>query len=240
MTNRIEGTTALVTGANGGLGRALVAELLSRGAARVYATGRSVDALADLAAHDRVEALTLDVTDPASVARAADAAEGVSLLLNNAGTLASYDLLGAEDEALRRDLDTNYFGPLNTVRAFRPSLEATGGAVVNVLTIVSLASMPGIGGYGASKAAAHSLTQALRAQLAPVGVRVHGAFPGPIDTAMIRSFEMDKTSPADVARAILEGVSEGLEDIFPDPMSAQMGAVYQRAPKELERTFGSF
>jgi len=239
MPHSIQNTVALVTGANRGLGRALVLRLLERGAAKVYATARDPKSLAELTKRDaRVVSLALDVTNETSVDTAAEAAKDVRLLINNAGVLASFDLLQAETDALRRDLEVNFFGALRTTRAFLPALE-DGGAIVNVLTVASLASMPMIGGYGASKAATFSMTQSLRGQLAPRGISVHGVFPGPIDTDMIRSFEMPKTSPEDVAKAIVEGVAKGAEDIYPDPMSQDAGALWERAPKELEHRFGS-
>jgi NAD(P)-dependent dehydrogenase (short-subunit alcohol dehydrogenase family) len=234
---KIKDTIALVTGANRGLGRALVSELLARGARRVYAAGRDLRAIPE---DPRVVPLRLDVTDAAQVEAAAAAAADVRLLVNNAGSLASMSVLGSSREALQRDLDVNYHGALNVARAFAPALAAApsgDAAIVNVLAIVSLASMPGIGGYSASKAAAWSLTQALRAELRAKGVRVHAAFPGPIDTDMTRGLELPKASAADVARGILDGVEAGQDDIAPDPMSADVLATFLRSPRELERSF---
>jgi NAD(P)-dependent dehydrogenase (short-subunit alcohol dehydrogenase family) len=172
------------------------------------------------------------------VAAAAEAAQDVQLLINNAGLLASYGVLASPEEALRRDMETNFFGTLAMARAFAPVLERRGGgAMVNFLTVVALAGMPGIGGYCASKAAALSLTQCLRADLGKKGIRVHGVFPGPVDTDMIRSFEMPKTSPAAVAAAVLDGVAAGVDDIFPDPMSRQMHAVWLSDPRAVEKQF---
>jgi NAD(P)-dependent dehydrogenase (short-subunit alcohol dehydrogenase family) len=236
MTTSIQNSVALVTGANRGLGCALVEQLLERGAAKVYATARDPKALADLG--EKVVPLALDVTDDASIAAAAKVAGDVRILFNNAGVLASFDLLESEPEALQRDLEVNFFGPLRTTRAFLPSL-GEGGAIVNVLTVASLASMPMIGGYGASKAAAFSMTQSLRAQLAERGVGVHAVFPGPIDTDMIRDFEMPKTSPRDVAAAILDGVASGEQNIYPDPMSKDAGALWEKAPEELAQRFAA-
>lgn len=231
---KLEDTVALVTGANRGLGRALVEALLARGARRVYAASRDAGAHSD----PRVVALRLDVTDPDQVQAAAAAAPDVRLLVNNAGVLASMSVLTSEPAELRRDLDVNYHGVLDVVRAFAPALIATGdAAIVNILSVVAMASMPGLGGYSASKAAAWSLTQSLRGELRPKGVRVHAAFPGPIDTDMIRGFEMPKTSPADVANAILDGVAAGHDDIAPDPTSADVLATFVRDPREIERRF---
>jgi NAD(P)-dependent dehydrogenase (short-subunit alcohol dehydrogenase family) len=162
-----------------------------------------------------------------------------SLLINDAGVLASGSLLASDIEALRQDIDTNYLGTLNVIRSFAPVIERQGGrAIVNVLTLIALASMPGFGGYSASKAAAYSMTQAVRAELGAKGIRVHAVFPGAVDTDMLRSVEMSKTSPQEIARAVLAAVEAGEEDIFPDPMSQQGHATWRYDPKALERQFG--
>jgi NAD(P)-dependent dehydrogenase (short-subunit alcohol dehydrogenase family) len=167
--------------------------------------------------------------------RAAAALAGdVNLVINNAGVLSSTSVLEAAVGDLQRDLETNFFGVLGVARAFVPVLRP-GSAIVNVLSVVSLASAPPLGGYSASKAAAWSLTQSLRAELAPRGVRVHAAFPGPIDTDMIRALDMPKTSPADVARALLDGVAAGSDEIFPDPMAAEIGATWAHDPRAVAR-----
>jgi NAD(P)-dependent dehydrogenase (short-subunit alcohol dehydrogenase family) len=237
---KIADTVALVTGANRGLGRALVAALLARGAGRVYAAARDPRAVPE---ERRVVPLRLDTADVAQVEVAAAAAPSVRLLVNNAGSLTSGSLLGGDRESLRHDMEVNYHGTLNIVRAFAPSLAAQtsqpsgDAAIVNVLSVVSMASMPALGGYSASKAAAWSLTQSLRAELRARGVRVHAVFPGPIDTDMARGLELVKTSAADVARAILDGIEAGHDDIAPDPMSAGVLATFLRDPRALERQF---
>jgi NAD(P)-dependent dehydrogenase (short-subunit alcohol dehydrogenase family) len=232
---KIENVTAFVTGANRGLGLALVDTLLARGAAKVYAASRDGKLPRD---DKRVVAVRLDVTKPDQIRAAAAAAADTRLLINNAGVLASLSVLAADQDHLRRDLDVNYHGVLATVRAFLDSLAASkDAAIVNVLSVVSMASMPALGGYSASKAAAWSLTQSLRAELAPRGIRVHAVFPGPIDTDMIRAFDLPKTSAADVARAILDGVAAGQDDIAPDPMAADTLATFLRDPRELARRF---
>ncbi len=234
-------TTALVTGASRGIGRAFVTDLLRRDAAHVYATARDPEALADLVALDpmRVTPLRLDVTDAAEIAAAAEAVDHLDLLINNAGTLGFGSLLEADHAEIERDMEVNFYGVLDVTRAFLPALETGGGAILNLLTLVSFGSMAGIGGYCASKAAALSMTQAMRAELAPRGVAVHAAFPGAVDTDMIRAFEMPKTPPEDVARAALNAVEADEEDSFPDPMAREIGAVWLRDPKAVERRFAS-
>lgn len=232
----IADTIAFVTGANRGLGRALVDALLAAGAKKVYAASRDgnpgiVDA--------RVVPVALDITDPAQVRAAAAAAPDVRILINNAGSLASFSVLDAEPKQIRHDLEVNFHGVLALVRAFVPSLATNGGAVVNVLSIASFAAMPALGGYSASKAAAWSLTQALRAELRAKKIAVHAVFPGPIDTDMIRTFTMAKASPASVAQAIVDGVREGQEDIAPDPVSTSVAATFAKDPRAIEQQFGA-
>jgi NAD(P)-dependent dehydrogenase (short-subunit alcohol dehydrogenase family) len=237
---QIKDSVALVTGANRGIGRAFVEALLERGAARVYATARDADALDALGRLDpRVRTLALDVTREADARNAAAVAADVSLLVNNAGVLSSGRAADVSVTALRGDLETNYIGTLLVTNAFAPALERHRGAVVNMLTIVALASMPGLAAYNASKAAALSLTQSFRSDLARRGVGVHAVFPGAVDTDMIRAFDMPKTPAIDVARATLAGVEAGDEDIFPDAMSRQLYAAWRSDPKAVERQFAA-
>ena len=238
MGRRIEGTVALVTGANRGIGKAFVEALLARGAARVYATARRPEALAGLAARhgDRVRALALDVTDPVAVAAAAEAAPDVRLLVNNAGVATVAPLLEhAALTALRVDLDVNVLALLDVTRAFAPALVRHGGVVVNLGSVASLVNFPLLPTYSVSKAATHSLTQALRAALAPQGVLVAGVYPGPVDTDMGQAVPFDKTPAPDVAHAVLDGVEAGDEEIFPDVMARGIGASYYADPRALER-----
>jgi len=233
---KLANSTVLVTGANRGLGRALVTAALERGARRVYAGARTLASLTDLP--ERVVPLQLDLTDPRSLAAAAERASDVTLLINNAGVLVSSGVLASAPEQIAQEFATNVIGTLAVSRAFAPGLPH-GSAIVNVLSVVSLANMPGLGVYSAAKAASYSLTQALRADLAPRGIRVHAAFPGAIDTDMVRTMEMPKTSPADVAAAILVGLEAGLDDIVPDPMGRELYAMWQRDPDELARALAN-
>jgi NAD(P)-dependent dehydrogenase (short-subunit alcohol dehydrogenase family) len=209
----IEGKTLLVTGANRGLGKALVQEALKRGARRVYAASRRPVAHAD----ERVIPVMLDVTDPAQIQQAADSVDSLDILINNAGISLPDDL--SDRAAFEQHLAVNLYGTLDVTQAFLPSLTRSHGAVVNVVSVGALAAVPVLPAYSVSKAAALSLTQSLRALLAGQSVSVHAVMPGPIDTDMVRDLDVPKTPPADVARASLDGVELGEEEIFPDPFS---------------------
>lgn len=238
---KMNNAVVLVTGANRGLGRALVQASLDAGARRVYAGARDAKQLEAVvrSAPDRIVPLALDITDSRSLEAAAAAAADITVLFNNAGVLASYNVLSSSAEQLAQEFTTNFFGLVGATKAFLPALERAGAAgdaaLVNVLSVVSLANMPAIGGYSASKAAAFSVTQALRADLVKKRISVHAVLAGSIDTDMVRTFEMPKTSPEAVAKGILDGVELGLEEILPDPMSRDLFALWKRDPKELEQ-----
>ena len=235
----IRGATVLVTGAGGGIGSAFVARLLARGAERVYGAGLElgrVRALGD----GRVSPVELDVTDGEGIAVLAAEIERLDLLINCAGILTMAGPLAGDLEDVERELQVHYLGSLRMIRAFLPLLEERGGAIVNMLSVAALSSMPSIGAYSSAKAAAHSMTQGLRAQLASRGVSVHGVYPGPVDTPMTKDLpELDgpKASPLAVADAILDGVEAGHEDIFPDRMGRDVGETWRSDPKEVERRF---
>jgi NAD(P)-dependent dehydrogenase (short-subunit alcohol dehydrogenase family) len=229
-------TTAIpaVTGAGRGLGRALVDELLRRGVPKVYALARDPSRVRR---DPRVVAIAFDLLDPDSIAAAAGSAADATLLINNASTALFAGPLDADPDAVRREMAVNYDGTYATIRAFVPVLESSGGHVVNVLSLLSLASTPPMTGYSASKAAAHSLTQSLRPVLAGKGIAVHGVYPGGIDTDMLAGVDAPKAPPADVAGAILDGLAADAEDIFPDPTSEAMSRTWLSDPKALERAF---
>ena len=230
-------TVALVTGANRGLGARLVSELLSAGARQVYATARDATSVAvQVRADPRVvRVLPLDVTDDMSVRAAAAAASDVNVLVNNAGVLHFGGALDGDLADYEQDMVTNYFGTLRVTRAFVPVLARNApAAVVNVLTLIALAPVPPMAGYSASKAAAHSITQALRAELRGRGIEVFGAYPGGIDTDMLAGVEADKAPPEIVAQRIITALAAGQTLIFPDDASAGAGSVYLADPVKLE------
>jgi NAD(P)-dependent dehydrogenase (short-subunit alcohol dehydrogenase family) len=222
--------TVLITGANRGIGQALVNEVLRRGAKRVYAGTRGPLPDAD----KRVTPLTLDVTNAAQIQAAVESVEALDILINNAG-LALYDDL-SDRAALEQQLAVNLFGPYGVIRAFLPLLARSRGAIVNNLSLVALAPLPITPAYSISKAAAFSMTQSLRLLLAGQGVSVHAVLTGPVDTDMTRGFDIPKSSPESVARAILDGVEKREEDIFPDPASGSVAQSWRSgAAKALER-----
>jgi NAD(P)-dependent dehydrogenase (short-subunit alcohol dehydrogenase family) len=231
---KIAHTAILVTGGNRGIGRALVEEALNRGAKRVYVGTRAALTHPD----DRVIPLTLDVTDAAQIQAAVNAVESLDVLVNNAG-LALYDDL-SDRAALERHLAVNLFGTYDMIRAFLPLLTRSGGAIVNNLSVNALAPLPLIPAYSISKAAAFNLTQSLRALLTERGVSVHAVLTGPVDTDMTRGLDIPKSSPESVARAIFDGVEEGEDDIFPDPMSSSVADNWRDgAAKTLERQYAA-
>jgi NAD(P)-dependent dehydrogenase (short-subunit alcohol dehydrogenase family) len=224
----------LVTGGNRGIGRALVEEALSRGAARVYAGTRQPFTHPD----GRVTALTLDVTSAVQIQAAADQIRSLDVLINNAG-IALYDDL-SDPSPLERQLAVNLFGSYAVTRAFLPLLTRSRGAIVNNVSTMALAPLPLTPSYSVSKAAAFSLTQSLRAILAGRGVSVHAVLTGPTDTDMTRGFDIPKASPESVARAIFDGVENGEEDIFPDPMSQSIAEGWRSGvAKTMERQYAA-
>jgi NAD(P)-dependent dehydrogenase (short-subunit alcohol dehydrogenase family) len=225
----------LVTGANRGIGQALVEEALRRGAKRVYAGTRQPLARID----GRVTPLTLDVTNAEQIHAAVKRVESLDVLINNAG-IALYDDLSNLD-AIGQHLAVNLFGMFNVTQAFLPMLKRSKGAIVNNLSMVALAALPVIPAYSISKAAAFNMTQSLRALLASQGVTVHAVVLGPIDTDMNRGFDIPKASPESAAQGIFDGLEKGEDDIFPDPASQSIAEGWRTGVvKALERQFAAF
>jgi NAD(P)-dependent dehydrogenase (short-subunit alcohol dehydrogenase family) len=233
---KIEGTIALVTGANRGIGRALTEALLARGARKVYATARNPEAPGFLHGQ-RIVGLRLDVTDADQVRAAAEAAPDIEIVFSNAGVALSRGI--ADSSVLsqaRLEMEVNYFGPLQLLQRLAPVLAKNGGgAVVTVGSAAGLTNVPFLPTYSASKAALHSLTQAARILLAAQGTSVFGVYPGPVDTDMARDLQIPKASARDVALAILDGIEAGREDIFPDPFATDFGRQFEASPKAAER-----
>jgi NAD(P)-dependent dehydrogenase (short-subunit alcohol dehydrogenase family) len=231
----IANKSVLITGANRGIGRALVDEALRRGAKQVYAAARSPFQHAD----KRVTPLVLDVTDTAQIAQAVNAVENLDVLINNAG-IAIYDDLN-HPEVIEQHMAVNVFGTLKVTRAFLPQFVRAKGAIVNNLSLAAIASLPMIPAYSISKAAGSNMTQSLRTLLKSQGVTVHGVFLGPIDTDMNRGLEIPKAPPAAAAQGIFDGLEKGEEDIFPDPASLPAAEGWRAGiTKGLEREFAAF
>jgi NAD(P)-dependent dehydrogenase (short-subunit alcohol dehydrogenase family) len=232
---KITNKTVLITGANRGIGKALVDEALRRGAKKVYAGMRSPVQHSD----KRVTPLMLDVTDPSQIQRAVGAVDSLDVLINNAG-IAIYDDLSNLD-VLDRTFSVNFLGLLKVTNAFLPLLKRSKGAILNNLSLAGLAPLPIIPSYSASKAAALNLTQSLRSLLASQGVTVHAVVLGPVDTDMNRGFNIPKVSTESAAVGIFDGLEKGEEEIFPDPTSQSIAEGWRAGvSKALERQFAAF
>ncbi|MFV2109244.1 SDR family oxidoreductase [Micromonospora sp. LOL_015] len=216
----ISGATALVTGANRGIGRHFAAQLVERGAATVYATARRPESV-DLPG---VRVLRLDVTDPDSVAAAAAATGDVTLLVNNAGVTTGADLVGGDLDLIRREMDTHFWGTLHMIRAFAPQL--AGGAILNVLSALSWSAYPGAGGYAAAKAAEWNLTNAVRLELAAQHTQVTGLLMGAVDTDMMASYDVPKSDPAVIVKAALDGLEAGEWEVLADETARAVKASF--------------
>lgn len=225
----IKNTTALVTGANRGLGRAFVQGLLDRGADKVYATARNPQTV-DLPG---VETLPLDITDPPSVGAVAEIATDVSLLVNNAGIQTGTDLVTGSLDTLRTELETNLIGHLQMIRAFAPALGTNGGgAIVNVLSAMSWFGLNGANSYHLTKAAAWAMTNGVRLELADQGTLVTAVHLGLADTDMSSAWDVPKISPSELVDAALDGVEAGSAEVLADEWSRGIKARLSLAPEE--------
>ncbi|MFF7559526.1 SDR family oxidoreductase [Streptomyces pseudovenezuelae] len=215
----IEGSVALVTGGSRGIGRALVTALYERGAKKVYATARDPRTVT----HPDAVPLALEVSDPASVAAAAEQAQDVTLLINNAGASVNASFLDAPVEDVRREFETNFFGPLLVTRAFVPVIERNGGG--HILNVHSVLSWLGVAGsYSASKAALWSQTNSLRLDLRPRGIEVTGLHVGYVDTDMTAKIDAPKVTPESVAAQALDGIEAGAFEVLADDLTRQVKA----------------
>ena len=237
MTETIKGSVVLITGATGAIAQALIAALEARGVAKVYAAARDISGLSASASLVPVK---MDVTSDDDVAKAAALAGDITLLINNAGVNHNTAFLLAPDLAIaREEIEINYLAPLRVTRAFAPALIRNHGAVLNVLTILARVNLPLMGSYCASKAAGLSLTQGLRGELGPKGVRVIAAMPGAVDTRMTAGLPIPKMAPADAAAEILDGYEAGEEDIYVGEMARGLAQGLAHDPKAVERQLAS-
>ncbi len=243
---KIENAVALVTGSNRGIGKSIVEALSKRGVKKVFAAMRVTETFRNnnstcLEKLGRtVELVSLDITKKDQIELAVQKAEGVNVLINNAG-IANYSGLIAEDnlDSARQEMEVNYFGTLEMIRAFAPVLKKNGGgSIVNILSVASLVNFPILGSYSASKAALSSLTQGVRAELASQETKVIGIYPGPIDTDMAKGIEMEKGAPEETAEGILDAIEGEKEDVFIDQMAVQLYDDYRNDPKAVEKQCG--
>jgi NAD(P)-dependent dehydrogenase (short-subunit alcohol dehydrogenase family) len=219
---KIRDSVAFVTGANRGIGSEFARQLVAAGARKVYAAARSPESIKI----DGVERVLLDVTKPETMAAAAKRFGDVNLLINNAGIALWTDFLAPDGiRAARSEMETNYFGPLELSRAFAPILKKNGGgAIINMLSVVSWVAVPTGGTYSASKAAAWSLTNGLRTALKTQGTRVIGVHVGPVDTDLASQLTLPKVQPAEVVRQTLSALEEGRSEVLVDEMTRQVKA----------------
>jgi len=233
MTETIKGSVVLITGATGAIAQALIAALKARGAAKIYAAARDISGLA---ASGGLVPIKMDVSSDDDVAKAAALATDVTLLINNAGINHNTSFMTAPDLAMaREEIEVNYLAPLRVTRAFAPALIKNHGAVLNILTILSRVNLPLMGSYCASKAAGLSLTQGLRGELAPRGVRIAAALPGAVDTRMTAGLPIPKMATADAATEILDGFEAGEEEIYVGEMARGLAQGLSADPKAVER-----
>jgi len=246
MANKIliEGKVALVSGANRGIGKAIVVELLENGAKKVYAGARKVDSLNELKEKypEKLVPIELDVTNDDTITKVKETAADIDILINNAGIFEFGNFLkGNLEESLKKNLDVNLWGLIKLTNAMLPILkDKDSAAIACVGSMVSFSSMPMGLTYSASKAAMHSVVQGLRGELKDSNILISGIYPGPIDTDMTKGFDMEKDSPETVAKNVVQGLKDGKEYIFPDKMSSQMGELYLKDPKKLEEEFSKW
>lgn len=225
----LKNAVVLVTGANRGIGAEFVAQLKERGAAKIYAAARDASAV-DV---DGVEPIQLDITNPSQIQAAADAAGDVQVLINNAGISTGTSLISGAVADIRREMDTNFYGPLLMTQAFAPILKANGGgAILNVVSALSWFTIPGAGAYAASKAAAWSLTDSARLELADQGTHVVGVYMGLVDTDMAAGVQAPKISPSALAAAGLDAIESGLDEVLADDWARLVKSVLALDPSE--------
>lgn len=241
MSFSVLGKTALVTGANRGIGKGFVEVLLKEGASKIYAGARRVSDLEEVIALNPavIEPIQLDVTSAADIENTAKSIQALDILVNNAGVvmpIANSDINAIEN--LRHEMEVNCFGPVMLTSQLLPVLKTSEqGAVINISSIAGIANYPDIGTYSISKAALHSYSQGLRAELANDGVAVLGVYPGPTDTRMAEGFDMDKPAADTVAIKAFESLSKGEGELYPDDFAKEMHKVFLSDPTQLTNVF---
>lgn len=241
---QLSNAVALVTGANGGIGSHFVEQLLHLETPKIYVCARNITKLDNLVALDpeRIIPMELDVTNPDSVRALTAQCPDVNLLINNAGTSLNQGFIAADDlESARAEMEVNYFGMLSMCRAFAPILKQQGGgAIVNMLSLLGKVCLPFSGSYSAAKAAAISITQGVRAELAAQNTLVVAVMPGTVDTELAKEWPNPKVAPAEVAKLALQAVIEDQEDVYPGEQAAQVSAQLLSDPKGAEKYMASF
>lgn len=239
-----KGKTALISGANRGIGKAIAIELLETGIKKVYVGARNTDSLKELVSTygNRIVPVQLDVTNKNSIENVAKQVTDLDILINNAGIFSIGKIFSDEYKtSLEENLNVNVWGVMNLSNALIQHLkkeEET--AIVNISSMAGLGNMPMCSTYSISKAAVHSINQGMRAELVNDNTLVVGVYPGPIDTDMIAHIPLEKDSPENVAKMIVKGLIDGTEDVFPDVMSRQTGEMYATSPKGIEQQFATF
>lgn len=240
----INNAVVLVTGANGGIGSHFVEQLLQLNVAKIYVCARTTSKLSNLVMLDpqRVIPVELDVTNSQSVTAAAARCPDVTVLINNAGTSLNQGIISAPDlEAARAEMEVNYFGMAAMCRAFAPILKQQGGsAIINILSLLGKVTLPFSGSYSASKAAAISMTQSVRAELAAQKTLVVAVMPGTVDTELAKAWPNPKVAPAEVVRATLQAVIADEEDVYPGEQASQVSAQLLSDPKGVEKYMATF
>jgi len=235
--NIFEDKVILVTGANRGIGRALVKTLLNHGVRKIYATCRDLNTMPSLD-DDRITVLSLDITNDEQITTIAALAQDTEILINNAGVINAGNILEGDLEGMDNDMSVNYFGTIKMMRAFAPILKKNNPSkIINIVSIAAYSPLPSIAGYAASKAALFSATQSVRIELAKEGVAVYAINPGAIDTDMNKGSDWDMPDPESTAVKILEYVADGKFDIVPDEMGQSMYNAWREDPAKLSKIF---
>ncbi|MDE5416836.1 SDR family NAD(P)-dependent oxidoreductase [Labilibaculum sp. DW002] len=238
------GRVVFISGANRGIGRAITIELLEKGAKKVYAGVRDLKSMDDLKPEygNRLVPVFLDLRDDKSIIKTTRLTKDVEILINNAGVYEAGGFCSDETlDSMAVNFEVNVWGLVKlTVSLIDRLKQRECAAIVNISSVLGLASMPIAGAYSASKAAVHSITQGLRGELLMNNILVMGVYPGPIETEMTKDLDMEKDSPINVAKEIVNGLIEGKEYVFPDVMSKQVGELYLTEPVTVEKQFAHF